>query len=118
MQKKDNVYSRVKNALNYNHEEQHGEINLFPSLTVPDQALSLREIIRRYAQGIPMDIGKIPVFDEENDLPDFRKMDLAEREEWRQKFQEELDNFRRSHQGAKPSGIAQGDTTEPAALGG
>lgn len=94
MQKNENVYSRVRNTLNYDHTKVIGEVNLYPSLTVPDQALSLAEIIRRFASGIPMDIGKIPVFDEDNDLPDFRKLDLAERQEYRERFQAELDAFR------------------------
>jgi hypothetical protein len=102
MQKKDNVYKH-RNTLNYQHHEDSGEINLFPSLTIPDQALSLNEIIRRFASGIPMDIGKIPVFDEENDLPDFRKMDLAERQEWKERFQQELDDFRASHTTPTPA---------------
>lgn len=101
---------KVKTWQNYDHTEHIGEVNLFPSLTIPDQALGLGEILRRFAAGIPMDIGKIPVFDEENDLPDFRKMDLAEREEWRERFQQELDDFRA--RSAKAPGIPQGDTTE------
>lgn len=122
MQKNDNVYKRVKNSLNYNHKEQIGEINLFPSLTIPDQALSLNEIIRRFASGIPMDIGKIPVFDEDNDLPDFRKLDLAEREEYKLRFQEELDEFRRAQAAQRAAaakapivtpGTAQGGASSP-----
>lgn len=110
----------MRNALNYDHNLDPGEVNLFPSLTVPDQALDLREILRRFAAGIPMDIGKIPVYDEDNDLPDFRKMDLAEREEWRQRFQEELDELR--SRGARPEtakgpvsspGTAQGGASSP-----
>lgn len=88
--------------MNYDHQACPGEVNVFPSLTVPDQALDLKEILRRFAAGIPMDIGKVPIFDEENDLPDFRKMDLAERQEWQAKFQAELDEFRAAQVNRKP----------------
>lgn len=88
--KKDAPYNGVQNSLNYMPENHPGEVNKLPSLTVPDQALDLKEIIRRFAAGIPMNVGKMPVFDEENDLPDFTKMDLADREAYAEQYRQEL----------------------------
>jgi hypothetical protein len=90
MQNNDVLYSNVKNNLNARLFPGTREVNKLPSKTVPDQALDLKEIIRRFAAGIPMNIGKMPVFDEENDLPDFTKMDLADRQEYAEQFKEEL----------------------------
>lgn len=53
------------------------------SQTVPDQSLSLRELVARHQRGIPME-GKAPIYDEEDFGPDPRTMDLTE-------IQEELD---------------------------
>lgn len=81
---------KVRNKLNYNHEENIGEINDQPSLTVPDQTMSLRTIVERYTRGLPIDGAKVPIYDEENDLPDFRTLDLAERQEYAEQYAEEL----------------------------
>lgn len=43
----------------------------------------------RYSRGLPID-GKIPIFDEENDLPDPRKLDLAEIQQLREEYEAEL----------------------------
>lgn len=84
----------VKNTLNYDYQKQKGEVNPFPSLTVPDQALSIKEILRRFAAGIPMDAGKMPIFqqdqEDEEGMPDFRHMDLVDRQEAAIQYAEEL----------------------------
>lgn len=49
------------------------------SMTVPDQALSIREILQRYTRGMPLGGGRPPVFDEDEEyLPDPRTLDLTE----------------------------------------
>lgn len=58
------------------------EINTKPSATVPDQTMSIREIMRRFASGLPISGEKVPMYDEENDLPDPRSLDLIDRQEW------------------------------------
>lgn len=60
--------------------ESEGEINDEPSMTQPDQSMSMQEILRRYASGIPMDsIAKIPIYDgDEDEMPDPRTLDLAD----------------------------------------
>lgn len=47
-----------------------------PSLTQPDQTLSIREILTRFTRGIPME-GKVPVFSDEYTV-DPRRLDLTE----------------------------------------
>lgn len=123
MQKNDALYSGVKNRFNYHLHPCPGEVNKLPSMTVPDQALDLKEIIRRFAAGIPLDVGKMPVFDEDNDLPDFSKMDLADRQAYAEQFQEELNEIksrlkpRETQPSDKdpvlPQGTAQGGASSP-----
>lgn len=47
-----------------------------PSLTQPDQTLSIREILTRFTRGIPME-GKVPIFSDEYTV-DPRRLDLTE----------------------------------------
>lgn len=50
------------------------------SLTVPDQTMSIKEIVRRFASGLPVTGVRVPMFNEEEDLPDWEGLDLAERQ--------------------------------------
>jgi len=54
-----------------------------PSLTVPDQTMSIRTIMERYARGLPIDGQKTPIYDTENLSTglDPRKLDLVDIQE-------------------------------------
>lgn len=73
------------------------EQNTQPSKTIPNEAMSIREILIRYARGLPINGSKVPIYDEENDLPDPRKMDLADWQELRERYKEELEEIRQRH---------------------
>lgn len=79
----------LHNQLDYNWEEQTYEKNDQPSQTIPDQTMSIREIIDRFANGGVIETF-IPYYGEEEDfnemLPDPTKIDLADR----QRFLEEI----------------------------
>ena len=47
--------NKVHNSLNYNYEEHPGKQFDQPSMTVPDQSMTIREIMDRYARGL--DVG-------------------------------------------------------------
>lgn len=55
------------------------ETNDKPSLTVPDQTMSVQQIVSRYQRGLPISGQKVPVYygDDENYV-DLDKMDLEE----------------------------------------
>lgn len=58
--------------------------NTKPSLTVPDQSMSVQEILTRYAQGLPLGGQRVPVFLGEDDPlqgVDIRTLDLSEQAE-------------------------------------
>ena len=76
--------------------EKQYEQNNQPSLTIPDQTLTIKEILQRYASGQSLE-GKTPYYDEtesEEYMPDPRYMDLAEREELSQNFREEIQHIK------------------------
>lgn len=65
-------------------EPLQGELGYLPHLTVPDQTMSLRELLNRFgnAQAIPGD-PRDPQYTEDNIIDvDFDHLDLAEQEEY------------------------------------
>jgi hypothetical protein len=66
----------------YNSVPDPGEINTKPSETIPDQSLSIPEIIRRFASGLPLGGAKVTYYDEEDDILDGvdpRTLDISEK---------------------------------------
>lgn len=87
---------KVKNIFSSDMFEKQYEQNDEPSLTIPDQTLTIKEILQRFASGQTLE-GKIPIYDEsesEEYIPDPRYMDLAEREELSENFREELQHIK------------------------
>lgn len=83
--------TKIKVRNNWNSKEfpTDHEVNDLPSETVPDQALSVKTILERYARGIPLtETGRVPIWytDQElqenkeiEDIPDLERLDLSER---------------------------------------
>jgi len=68
-----------------------GQVNNEESKTVPDQSMTLRELLVRYAKGLPLEGAKTPIWEGEEGFDvDPEKLDLAEREELAEKAREEL----------------------------
>lgn len=86
---------KVKNTLNAALFAKDYEANDMPSMTIPDQSMTVREIIDRHTRGIPFEAGKVPVYNEDEYWPEYKKMDLTEREELKQKAQDTIDNYRK-----------------------
>jgi len=88
---------QIKTYLNRDTFPKNYKLFTMPSETVPDQTLSIREILNRYARGIPMDV-KTPIWDENADeneyMPDPRTLDLAERQEFAESAKQELDQVK------------------------
>lgn len=81
----------------FNHEEFPADHEVIdqPSLTVPDQSLSVTEILHRFANG--QNLGGVPWdgFDEDTDVPDdfvdhSKIVEPAERARLQKEYQEEL----------------------------
>lgn len=58
--------------------EEKGEVNTLPSRTVPNQSMTVTQIMQRFAAGLPVDGAKVEMW-EEQEMPDLNKMDLSEK---------------------------------------
>ncbi|WNK13820.1 MAG: hypothetical protein [Microvirus sp.] len=61
-----------------------GQLNNLPSLTIPDQTMSVREIMQRFANGQPINgNGSTPqYYGEDLEIPDIKHMDLSDAEDY------------------------------------
>jgi hypothetical protein len=87
---------KFKTILDY--KEYKGQVNKQKSLTVPDQAMSIKQIMERFARGLPVEQFK-PIYDENIDedsefLPDPITMDLADRQAFKEQIQYEFETIR------------------------
>lgn len=84
----------MKFRTQYNYGERvPGEINNSPSMTVPDQSMTIQEIISRYARGLPLGGQRVPVYDGEEDPLEgvnINTLDLAERQQILEQKKQEL----------------------------
>lgn len=83
------------------------EVNLKPSCTIPDQTLSIREIMRRFARGIPLS-GNVPVYEDQDSLNtsdgvDFNTLDLSEQYALIEERKAELLKIRKNMESVKIS---------------
>lgn len=80
----------VRNMFNAS-EFNDDEINEEPSVTIPDQSMSVRELLTRYANGLPLGGVKEQIYEgEDGDGIDPRRLDLAERQELEISARQEL----------------------------
>lgn len=71
-----------------------GEINNEPSVTVPENTMSIREIINRHAHGLPINASsRVPLYEGDEPLPDISRMDLAEIQALRESVDAEIKDF-------------------------
>lgn len=84
---------KIINNMNYVLKEKHMRHGSTVSLTVPDQTMSIRTLIQRYAQGLPvMGAAGQPQYDPEPllDGVNFKTLDLSEQQEIQKNVLEEL----------------------------
>lgn len=67
------------------------------SRTVPDMSYTIKEILKRFASGLPLEGMKVPVYQEEeiDNLPDMAKMDIAEKEEYIRQTNERVQELKK-----------------------
>lgn len=88
-----------------------------PSDTVPGMAMSIQDLLRRHAAGLPLDGQRVPFYEgdenmEDSELqghPDLSKMDLVDRQEYIESQQQRLDDLRKkfANEKAQKSAIAE-----------
>ncbi len=85
---------KVKNSLNAHTFEKKYKIFTQPSLTVPDQSMSIKTILERYSRGLPVGGRLDEFYDEEDTLPNPLTLDLAERQELTELYTNEINEIK------------------------
>lgn len=88
-----------------------GEVNDEPSMTVPDQTMSMRELLTRFANGLPIDGDNSEAFydDDENSLGiNLRTLDLVDQQNLRE-YAENLIEAERQKREAEKNAAAEAD---------
>ena len=83
---------KVTHTLNYVPDPNLYKTTNKPSLTIPDETMTLRTILDRFARGLPITgQDKEPIYNGEDGLGvDIRTLDISEREEIADKARREL----------------------------
>lgn len=85
---KTNKISKVRNFLNVHDFEKKYKIMGGETLTVPDQTLSIRQILIRHTRGIPMP-ERVAIYDEEKNGIDPKRLELTDLMDLRDELLEE-----------------------------
>lgn len=85
---------KIKNSLNANDFPKSYKTFTMPSLTVPDQTMSIRTILERYSRGLPIGGRLDEYYDEEDTLPDPRTLDLVDRQELAEEYKNEINEIK------------------------
>jgi hypothetical protein len=85
---------KVKNSINANEFSKNYKVFTQPSLTIPDQTMSIKVILERYARGLPVGGRLDEYYDEEDDLPNPFTLDLAERQEMAELYTKEINEIK------------------------
>jgi hypothetical protein len=94
---------KIKTPYNAKEFKDYGEKNSLPSMTIPNQAMSIPEMIRRYASGLPLGGARVPFYDEnpEEDLlggKNWNTLDLSEQNDlikhYKQEYEETVKRLR------------------------
>lgn len=63
--------------------ENYGETNDLPSVTIPGDSMSLKEMLDRFARGLALpEPRQIPYYNENEVFPNLRSMDLTEQADY------------------------------------
>jgi len=85
---------KVKNSLNAHLFDKNYKVFTQPSMTIPDQSMSIKTILERYARGLPVGGRLDEYYDEEDDLPNPLTLDLAERQEMAELYKNEINEIK------------------------
>lgn len=88
---------KVKNSLNANDFPKNYREIKTPSLTVPDQTMSIRTLLERYARGLPIGGRVDEYYDEDDTMPDYRTLDLSEIQELQEEVKTTFEKHRKKN---------------------
>lgn len=78
------------------------ETNTLPSLTQPDMLMSLKDMLERYASGLPITGRNDGFYEDEYDFSDYDHMDFAERAEAMEHLRAEITHLQSLNSSAQP----------------
>jgi len=79
--------------------ERYYEVNNDPSETIPDQTMSVKEILTRYASGLPIDGQKVPIYENDEDPlhgVNWNTLDLSEKADFIQALKSDIEETRKN----------------------
>jgi len=88
--------TKFTNKYDYDYKQTQYEVIKGPSLTVPDQTMTIKQIIDRYARGLSTGGQKVPLYEGEEDLLEginWQTLDLAEKQAIKENFAQELNQI-------------------------
>ena len=97
-----------------NYVPTGGQLNVLPSLTVPDQALSIKDIYDRHRKGLPIEGNVNPIFEESNGINP-AAMDLVDIQEYKnelERMKKEYEQFREQQKQSYKQRLEQEATKE------
>lgn len=86
----------VRNSMNYVKIPQHKIVGL--SKTVPDKAMSITEIMVRFARGQPLGGRSDVYYDEDSEFDTEKDYDLTELQELKRQHSENFQRLKESHE--------------------
>ena len=89
---------KIFSMLNADERPNLDEVNNEPSMTVPDQAMDLREILIRFASGQDIPVGHDLPYHDEDELDStsgihFNKLDLVDRDNLREQISSKINSL-------------------------
>lgn len=102
----------------YNAREN--EIAFSASQTIPDQSMTIQQILDRHSRGLPIEGQKVSMWDGDNDslefddyLPDPATLDLAEKQALREAIREELQDLEQKRQASMAAARKRQEPAKP-----
>lgn len=91
--------TKVFNLFNAAERPKRGKQFTKPSLTIPDQTLTPRELLDRHARGMNLQGYTVPKYGDENQQGlDIRKMDLVDIQNLKIKTKENIETLKKGDQ--------------------
>lgn len=93
---------------NYLQTPRSYEKTNLPSETIPDQSLSIRELVYRYTHGLSLGGSRVPVYEGDDDIEypaNWDKLDISERHDWYEEQTTELKELQERLQAKKNADI-------------
>lgn len=93
----EGIERRVVNWLTYTPPA--GEVNTLPSMTQPNDVMSVKEVLDRFTRGLPLNSGDIGYYDDPDgmDMSDFDMMDKFEKEDFIREQREFVNELQRRY---------------------